>query len=425
MQAPAGRSRRARVAIVVGAIATALATPGTASADVVTDWNRALVDSLLTTNAAPPNSGRVAATVEGAVYDAVNGIVRRYAPLHVAATAPAGASRDAAAVEAAYRTMSWAFPQLQADLDARRAASLGAIAADDNEGPGSRSIQRGVTWGAAVAGEYIAWRANDGFSPAPPPYVGSTALGAWRPALPDVAPGAFPQLGQTLPFAVADLDDYVTPGPPALTSTRYAADLAEIVGSGGTSATAAARDIAFFWRPNSVVTWNDLARSLSDNRGPKLIDNARLFALLNVAMADATRAAWREKYRYAFWRPATANAFADHDGNDATTRDDGWDVLFTTPNHPDYPSGHATISGAATTALASVFGDDRAFSMTTIDPAALVKTRTYPSFSAASDEVNDSRVHAGIHFRSAVVDGQALGRSVANAVVAGAFHRAR
>ena len=427
MQAPAGRSRRARVAIVVGAIATALATPGTASADVVTDWNRALVDALLTTNAAPPNSGRLAATVEGAVYDAVNGVVRRYTPLRVAAEAPRGASRDAAAVEAAYRTMSWAFPGLQSDLVARRAASLGAIAAADKEGPDGRSIQRGLAWGAAVADEYIAWRSNDGFSPAPPPYAGSTAIGGWRPMPPASASGAFPQLGQTQPFAVAALDDYVTPGPPALAGPRYAADLAEVQRSGGTSATAAARDIAFFWRPNSVVIWNDLARSLAEAESGALkpIENARLFALLNAAMADATRAAWREKYRYAVWRPATANEFAEDDGNDATTPLDGWEVLFATPNHPDYPSGHATISAAATTALASVFGDETPFAMTTIDSAAASKTRTYPSFSAASDEVNDSRIYAGIHFRSAVVDGQALGRAVANHVVTSTFRRAR
>lgn len=420
-----GSSRLVGLVVVVGALAAALVAPGSASADVVTDWNRTLVDALLRTNAAPPNSGRLAATVEGAVYDAVNGIERRYTPLRVAAAAPRGASRQAAAVEAAYRTMSWACPGFQADLDARRAASLQAIAATEEEGPGSRSVQRGLAWGDEVADEYIAWRANDGFSPLPGPYMGSTAIGAWRPLPPAFASGAFPQLGQTLPFAVANLDDYATPGPPALAGPRYAADVAEVLDSGGTSATAAARDIAFFWRPNSVVIWNDLARSLSESTTPKLMDNARLFALLNVAMADATRAAWREKYRYVFWRPVTANEFAADDGNDATTRHDGWDVLFPTPNHPDYPSGHATISGSATTALASVFGDDTPFSMTTIDPGAVVKTRTYSSFAAASNEVNDSRVYAGIHFRSAVVDGQALGRAVANAVVTSAFRRAR
>lgn len=425
MHLAVGRSRRVRVACVVGATAAALVAPSRASADVVSDWNRAFVDSLVATNAAPPNSGRLAATVEGAVYDAVNGIVRRYTPLHVPAEAPRGASPDAAAVEAAYRTMSWAFPGLQADLDARRAASLGAIAAGDREGPGGRSIERGLAWGAAVADEYIAWRSSDGFTPAPPPYLGTTAIGAWHPVAPAFASGAFPQLGQTQPFAVPRLDDYVTPGPPALGGRRYAADLAEVVHSGGTAATAEARDIAFFWRPNSVVIWNDLARSLAEDRGLKPIENARLFALLNAAMADATRAAWREKYRYAFWRPLTANEFADEDGNDATTRQDGWDALFATPNHPDYPSGHATISAAATTALASVFGDDTPFAITTRDPAAVVETRSYATFSAASNEVNDSRVYAGIHFRSAVVDGQALGRAIANAVVAGAFGRAR
>lgn len=425
MQAVVGGSRRVRRACVAGAVAGALLAPAGASADVVTDWNRTLVDSLVSTNAAPPNSGRLAATVEGAVYDAVNGIARRYTPLRVAAAAPRGASRDAAAVEAAYRTMSWAFPGRQADLDARRAASLGAIAAVDEEGPDGRSIEQGLAWGAAVAGEYIAWRSNDGFSSAPPPYVGSTAIGAWRPVPPAFAAGAFPQLGQTQPFALATLDDYVTPGPPAIEGPRYAADLAEVLRSGGTSATPAARDIAYFWRPNSVVIWNDLARSLAESRALKPIDDARLFALLNAAIADATRAAWREKYRYAFWRPLTANELAGEDGNAATTRQDGWDALFPTPNHPDYPSGHATISAAATTALASVFGDDTPFSMTTIDPAAVVKSRTYRSFSAASDEVDDSRVYAGIHFRSAVVDGQALGRRVANAILTSAFRRAR
>jgi membrane-associated phospholipid phosphatase len=425
MQAVVSRSRRVRFASIAAAMATALATPAGASADVVTDWNRTLVDALVTTNAAPPNSGRLAATVEGAVYDATNGIVGRYTPLHVAAQAPRGGSPDAAAVQAAYRTLSWAFPGLQAALDARRAASLGAIASADERGPRSSSIQRGLDWGDTVAEAYIAWRANDGFSATPAPYLGDSAIGAWRPVAPAFASGAFPQLGRTEPFAVADLDDYVAPGPPGLSGPRYAADLAEIQGSGGTSATPAERDIAFFWRPNSVVSWNDVARSLAERVGLKPIDRARLFALVNVAMADATRATWREKYRYAFWRPVTANEFAGEDGNDATTRRDGWDVLFPTPNHPDYPSGHATISAAATTALASVFGDDMPFSMTTMDPAAVVTTRTYPSFSAASDEVNDSRVYAGIHFRSAVVDGQALGRKVANAVVDGAFRRAR
>ena len=173
------------------------------------------------------------------------------------------------------------------------------------------------------------------------------------------------------------------------------------------------------------MIWNDLARSLSEGRALTLIDNARLFALLNVAMADATRAAWREKYRHEFWRPLTANESAADDGNDATARREGWNVLFATPNHPDYPSGHATISASATTALASVFGPTTSFSMTTTDPAAVQKTRTYSSFAAASNEVNDSRVYAGIHFRSAVVEGQALGRDVGNAVIASAFRPAQ
>lgn len=424
MRTARSRARLAVVACVTAVTAATLCAPSSASADAVTDWNGALVDSLLATNAAPPNSGRLAATVEGAVYDAVNGIARRYTPLRVSSVAPHGASPAAAAVQAAYRTLSWSFPTRQADLDARLDASLAALGHGEDRGSTSRSIARGLAWGDQVADAYIGWRAADGFAPAPPPYLGSSALGAWRPTAPGTT-GAFPQLGATLPFALADLDRYETPGPPALSSARYAADLAEVVAVGGTSATPAARDVAFFWRPNSVVIWNDVARSLSARRGLSLADDARLFAVLNVAMADATRAAWREKYRYAFWRPVTANALADVDGNDATATRDGWDALFATPNHPDYPSGHATISASATTALAAVFGERTPFSMTTIDPDAVVKTRAYASFAAASDEVGDARVFAGIHFRSAVVDGQALGRAVGRAIVTSAFRRAR
>ena len=149
MQAVVRRSRCLRFAPIAAALATALVAPAGASADVVGDWNRTLVDALVTTNAAPPNSGRLAATVEGAVYDATNGIVRRYTPLRVTAEAPHGGSPDAAALQAAYRTLSWAFPGLRADLDARRAASLAAIASADGRGPQSSSIQRGLAWGDA------------------------------------------------------------------------------------------------------------------------------------------------------------------------------------------------------------------------------------------------------------------------------------
>ena len=414
-----GSSPTVRLAFCIGALATALFVPGQASADVVTDWNRILVDSLVETNAAPPSSPRIATTVEGAVYDAVNGITRRYTPLHVAPTAPAHASEKAAAVEAAYRTVSWAFPARQAVLDASRADSLAAIA-DDPE-----AVQRGIDWGGAVAGSYIEWRSHDGFDPQPPPFTGSTDIGAWRPTPPAFAPGAFPQLGATLPFAVANLNDFRTPGPPAVTSPRYARDLNEVLAIGGTSATPERRDIALFWRPNSVVLWNDLTRGLAQAGTRKLSENARLFALVNAAMADAGRAGWREKYTHRLWRPITANEFADADGNEATARLDGWDNAFVTPNHPEYPSGHATLGGAATAALASVFGETKSFSMTTIDPDATVKTRRYASFSAASNETNLSRSYGGVHFRSAGTDGQALGRAIARAIVARAFRPSR
>lgn len=140
-------------------------------------------------------------TVEGAVYDAVNGVAGRYAPLHVGASAPAGTSREAAAVEAAYRTLSWAFASHQAALDDEYAASLARLAAQHEDGIASRALQRGLRWGHGVAAAYISWRSNDGFSPVPEPFSGSNAIGVWRPTPPGFAAGAFRSSARPCPSA--------------------------------------------------------------------------------------------------------------------------------------------------------------------------------------------------------------------------------
>ena len=139
--------------------------------------------------------------------------------------------------------------------------------------------------------------------------------------------------------------------------------------------------------------------------------NARLFALLNLAIADAAIGCWDAKYTYVFWRPITAIPEAAADGNAATTADPTWAPLFATPAHPEYPSGHSCVSGAAGVVLADAFGDHTRF---TVESDALPGiTRSFRSFSSALEEVANARIFAGIHFRSATDDGQVLGESVA------------
>jgi hypothetical protein len=203
-----------------------------------------------------------------------------------------------------------------------------------------------------------------------------------------------------------------------LTSSQYAADVNEVKDLGSLTSmtrTADQTEIARFWNGNTPVGWNRIAVSVSEVNDLSLSQNVRLLALLNVAMADAVIACWEAKYYYSFWRPITAIRLADTDGNPDTTPDTLWTPLLTTPAHPDYPSGHATVSRSAKSVLAAYFGDETAFSTTTeILPGV---TRSYSSFSQAVDEAFNARIYGGIHFRTACRDGQATGAQVGDLVV--------
>jgi PAP2 superfamily len=173
--------------------------------------------------------------------------------------------------------------------------------------------------------------------------------------------------------------------------------------------------IAFFWTDNTFAHWNRIAVTVALERDMSLSEHARLFALLNIAMADAGIAVWDAKYLYRFWRPFSAIPLAEDDGNSLTVADPNWKTLITTPNHQEYPSGHGGLSGAAARVLARIFGDRNTFTHET--DTAPFAPRTHHSFSAAADEANDSRVFGGIHFRTAVRDGRTIGDSVGRFVV--------
>jgi membrane-associated phospholipid phosphatase len=374
---------------------------------------------------------RVAAIVQSSVFDAVNGIDRRYTPVHVPPGAAAGASRRAAAVEAAYTALVALFPTEKGTFDARLAVSLTAIASDPHET--TAGIASGIAWGQTAANGIQSWRATDGFTPPPAPFLGGTAVGEWRPTPPGFLPGAAPQFAYMTPWSISAPSQFRPAGPPALTSAHYTADFNETKVMGSVSSPIRTADqtiYAWFWNASTATyIWNRLAdlliergdRDEDDDSGHwgerrnSLLENARVLALLDLAMADAGIACWEAKYHYVSWRPITAIPLADTDGNPATSPDPSWMPLFATPNHPEYPSGHSTVSGAAAVVLASFFGETKHF---TVDNDLLIGvTRSFEGFSEALDEVRNARVFAGIHFRSACNDGQALGIQVADWVL--------
>jgi hypothetical protein len=404
--------------------AFAAALTAAARADEVTDWNKIMLQAGLVAPASSPLvMSRVSAIVQVSVFEAVNGIERRYAPVHAVSLEPVpGASRRAAAVQAAYASLVRLYPSQKSTFDAKLAASLTAIASD-SAAENSESIVRGIEWGQTVADAIWTWRSNDGFAPAPPPFLGGSAVGQWRPTPPGFLAGAGPQFATMIPWVIGSPSQFRPAGPPALTSAQYTAAFNETRSMGSLSSSTRTADqtlAAQFWNSTTASSfWNSTAISLSAERQLTLLENAHVLALVNVAIADAVIACWEAKYHFVFWRPVTAIPLADTDGNPDTPADSSWAPLLTTPNHPEYPSGHSTVSGAAATVLAAYFGKGSAFNVES--DVMLGVVRSFSSFSAALIEIQDARVFGGIHFRTACVDGQATGTAVANYILANAL----
>ena len=409
---------------VLGLAALAGSAATAARGDEVVDWNRIMLHAAIA--AVPPTSPlvmtRVGAIVQASVFDAVNGIERRYTPIHVEPAADPGASVRAAAVQAAYAALVRLYPLQQSFFEDQRAASLAAIASE-SAAEHSQSIARGIEWGQTVADAIWAWRSADGFAPPPPPFLGGNAIGEWRPTPPAFLPGAGPQFATMTPWVLGSPSQFRPAGPPALTSDAYAADFNETKTMGSLTSASRTTDqtlASLFWNSTSATYFFDtIGMSLGAERHTTLSENARLLALLNVAMADAAIACWDAKYTYVSWRPVTAIPLAGLDGNPATVPDPIWLPLFATPPFPEYPSGHSTVSGAAATVLADYFGEDTSFQVDS--DVMLGVIRSFPSFSAVQDEIANARVFAGLHYRTACLDGRATGLAVANYVISNAL----
>jgi hypothetical protein len=392
----------------------ALATPGFARANVVTDWNRTMIDALETAKTPPPPAARIAAIVQTSVYDAVDGIERRFAPYHVDADAPRGASQRAAAAAAAHEALVVLFPAQKAMLDSRLAASLPQIGGDPDSN--DQSVVRGVDWGKYVADQILAWRATDGFSAVLPPYVAGGLPGDWAPTPPAFGPPVFRQFANMTPFALMSPGQFLPAGPPPLTSARYAQDLNEVRAFG--SATSIVRtpyqtETAVFWQVDTpTAIWNRVADELIDEHNTTLSETSRVLALMNVALADATISIWNAKNVFDTWRPFTAIREAGSDGNPDTTVDPSWVPLLATPQFQEYPSAHSGVSEAATSVLASFYGDDTAITVTSAGLPGV--ERKFSTFSDAVAQVVDARIFAGFHFRFSCDDAVAMGAEVAD-----------
>ena len=378
---------------------------------VIIDWNVYTQDASGANS--PPRRARTFAMVSIAVHDALNGIENKYARYASSARDPL-ASPVAAAAQAAHDVLVELFPEQQADLDAKLAASL-----DDVKDQGA--LARGVALGAAAAADLLALRANDG-SNVVTPYTPTLLPGRWRPTPPVNAPALEPGWGNVTPFGLTSGNQFRSPAPYELDSAEYAADWVEVRDYGSANSTLRSDDqtsYAHFWYEPSAVGWNRLARAALALRHKNIWKSARLFALMNMAIADGYIASFDSKYHFDNWRPITAIREADTDGNPATNPEPAWTALRPTPPIPDQTSGHAVAGFAARAALVEVFGEDvnEPITMTSTTAVPPGSTRSWDSFTQAAHENAESRIVVGIHFRKACDDGETQGRAVGDWIV--------
>jgi hypothetical protein len=400
--------------IIVSAISAVLVhslAPG-ASADVITDWNLITVNATKTGGFNSNLGTRVDAIEAVAVYDAVNSINRIGKPYHFHASSARPASAEAAAAQAAHDVLVNYFPAQQAAIDAALSNSLSAI-------PAGPAQDNGRAIGSASAADIIALRANDGSSPnVSYPGPANPGVGQWRPTPAQLAPpftfppGINEQWGSVTPFVLDAGDQFRPEPPPAVGSWQYNQALAEVKAIGSASNNVRTVDqthIAQFYKQDAELTVNEAARELSAIHGLSLDENALLFALTDIAAADARIAVWDAKYTYLFWRPITA-LNANPDGS-VTNDYANWGPLIATPSHPDYPSGHSGTVDAGFTVLQVFFGDRDALTLHTT--TAGEPPRTIKSLSQGESENGLSRIYGGIHFSFDNVQGQELGVKVA------------
>jgi len=412
-----------RPLLACAVLAAALAASGVARADVIRDWNLIAQQQTIPLRPTAHGESRGMAMVEGAVYDAVNAIDGGHQPYLLdprAIGAQPWFSQDAAAATAAHDVLVAIAPAQQATIDGLYASTMAGIT--------DAFKAQGAQVGAAAAQAMLAFRQNDGFlAPFDFGLVIAPGAGNWRPLTPAATdPDAW--VGNAKPFLIESPEQFRSDGPNALKSGQYTKDFNEVKELGALDSTKRTADetaAAVFWQFPPIALWNGVARSLAGSLDTA--DQARLYAMINLAAADGAISCWNDKWYWHFWRPLAAIREADTDGNPATVADPTWEPLFApatqttpplvTPPFPDHPSGHGCVSGATVNAFQDFFGTDKA-SFDVVGGRSLnglpIPARHFDRFSNALKEVIDARVWGGIHFRTADVQGTVIGKKVAH-----------
>ncbi|MEA3197916.1 MAG: hypothetical protein QOF32_1968 [Gammaproteobacteria bacterium] len=399
------------------AYSASYADPGVGSADEVIQWNKTLLTIVRTPGAQPAtvHSTRSFAIMHAAVYDAVNAIDATHQPYLVRVEHVSHhASQEAAAAAAAHETLVALYPTFQTTLDQQYDQALAQI-------PDSADKTTGIDVGKAVALAILALRSDDGSAATPPLFNFVNAPGDYQSTPPNFPPQpAFTHWSRVTPFALERAKQFRPGPPPALTSAEYTAVFNEVKSIGILNSTAATADQALigkFWNGTIQNYWNEITQTAAQAHHLTTAQSARVFALLNITLADEVIAFYDAKYTYNFWRPVTAIRAAAADGNPDTAADTNWLPQATkTGTDPSYPGAHAAISSGGAFVLSAFFGD-KPFHLVVTSEVLPGVVRSFDSFADAEKEASLSRIYAGQHFRSDENTGEKLGSAVADFVV--------
>ena len=389
-------------------LALVLVSSPRGAADAVTEWNEQALSCTVTAKQLPFAATRTMAMVHVAMFDAVNSIQRVYTPYKFNVAAGTDSSLEAAAIAAAHAVLIKLFPDQSAMLDAAYSASLVRIAHGTAKGAG-------VAVGEKVAADLLASRAIDG----------SEAANDYRPA---TTPGVYvvttlpvaSRWANVTPFFLERASQFRPGPPPSLTSPQWAHDYNEIKDLGAkksSTRTPEQTEIARFWALTGPGAWDPIVRQLASSPGRTLPQNARLFALVEMAGADAYISVFDAKYAFNFWRPITAIRNGDLDGNDETARVADWEPLIDTPLHPEYSCAHCITSQAVATVLESEFGNAPVPQLSMTSSTSPGVTHKWSSIREWADEISCARVYAGLHYRNSTVVGQAMGKKIGELAV--------
>ncbi len=399
--------------LTTSASSNAATNGASGSGAIVIAWNKELLHIVQTPGAQPTtvHPTRSFAILHAAIYDAVVSITQDAPAYLFSVSAPQSARADAAAAQAGHDTLVALYPKMKAALDQQLNNELAPI-------PDGAGKQQGIQIGQAVAARLLAIRATDGFASTPPPFTPGNQPGNYRLTPPKFVAPVFTTWGNVTPFVLNNAEQFRPAPPPALTSQAYAQAINQVKSLGqktSTTRTAEQTVIAKFWAGPIWNTWNEIAENEALAHHTNLETSARLFATLNLSLADSTIAFYDAKYHYRLWRPVTAIRLADTDGNPATVSDPKWTPFAATALDPSYPGAHSTISAAGATVLAAFFGNQDHIRLASDVLPSVV--RNFTSYNDVAIEAGLSRIYAGQHTRIDHEAGLKLGHDVAQFVL--------